>query len=278
MRILKNKYLWLIIYAVGITGVFLYALFPSELVRRQLEAATDSTGIVLATGVLHPALPLGIKLQDITVRMVQKPADILFQGESLNLQLSPVSIFQKHKTIHFKGNAYNGSFDGRAGFLSLAKTNMPAEARINFHNIDLARYSPTGFPFVPLFKGITGLARGSAFYIREDATSQNPIGKMSLYLSRGAYPLSEPFLGMNRIEFDRGEIQMQLKNDGVTLEKLEIYGAQMNCFLNGNISLADRLEESRLNLKGVLEITGKSKTRMNITVDGTLARPTFRYI
>ncbi len=94
-----------------------------------------------------------------------------------------------------------------------------------------------------------------------DATSQNSVGKLSLYLSRGAYPLPEPFLGMSRIEFDRGEIQAQLKNGSVTLEKFEIYGTQMNCFLNGDIQLADRVDESRLNLKGVMEIAGKNKIK-----------------
>jgi hypothetical protein len=125
---------------------------------------------------------------------------------------------------------------------------------------------------------MTGLARGSAFYVTNDATTPNPIGKLSLYLSRGSYSLPEPFLGMRRIEFDRGEIQVQLKNGSVALEKLEIYGAQVNCFLNGDIQLAQRVDESRLNLRGVLEIAGKNKIKMNVTVGGTLAQPSFRYI
>lgn len=275
MRFLKNKILWLAIYAIGITGVFLYVLFPSELVLQKLEVSAGSAGFVLKAGALHPSLPLGIKLKDLTLRPAKTPVDIFFQGELLDLQVSPVSIFRKHKTIHFRGKAYSGKFDGSAGFLSFTRTNMPAEGKINFQHIDLARYSPSGFP---LFKGMTGLARGSAFYVTDDATSQKPVGKLSLYLSRGAYPLPEPFLGVSRIEFDRGEIQAQLKNGSVTLEKFEIYGAQMNCFLNGDISLADRVDESRLNLKGVLEIAGKNKIKMNITVGGTLARPLIRYI
>lgn len=275
MRFLKSKVLWMTIYAIGVTFIFLYLLFPSSLVLQQLEASADSAGLNLKAGFLRPSLPLGIKLKDLTVRLAPTSADAFFQGELLDLQVSPVSIFQKHKTIYFKGKAYNGNVDGHAGFLSLAQMSLPAEGKINFQNIDLARYSPTGFF---LFKGMTGLARGSAFYVMNDAVIQNSVGKLSLYLSRGAYPLTEPFLGMSRIEFDRGEIQAQLKNGSVTLDKFEIYGAQMNCFLNGSILLADRVDESRLNLKGVLEIAGKNKIKMNITVGGTLARPSFHYI
>lgn len=275
MRFLKSKIIWLTIYAIGVTFVFLYLLFPSVLVKEQLEATASAAGFVLRAEALRPSLPLGVKLQDLTLRLPSKPADVIFQGELLDLQVNPVSLFRKHKTIHFRGKAYRGIFDGRAGFLSPAQTNLPVEGKINFQDIDLARYSLTGFP---LFKGMTGLLRGSVFYIIDEATGQKSAGTLSIYLSRGAYPLTEAFLGMNRIEYDRGEIQAQLKNGSVTLTKFEIYGTRMNCLLNGSISLADRLDESRLNLTGVLEIVGKNKARMNITVGGTLASPSIRYI
>jgi len=275
MRFLKNKILWLTIYSTGVTFVFLYLLFPSVLVKEQLEATASLAGFILRAGALRPSLPLGVKLQDLTLRLSSKPADVIFRGELLDLQVNPVSMFRKHKTIHFRGKAYRGIFDGRAGFFSPPQTNLPVEGKINFQDIDLARYSPTGFP---LFKGMTGLLRGSVFYIIDEATNQKSAGTLSIYLNRGAYPLTETFLGMNRIEFDRGEIQAQLKNGSVTLTKFEFYGTRMNCLLNGSISLADRLDESRLNLTGVLEIVGKNKARMNITVGGTLASPSFRYI
>ena len=275
MRFLKNKVLWLTIYAIGVTSVFLYLLFPSSLVLRQLESAAGSAGYVLKAGSLHPSLPLGIKLKDVTFCSTPTPGDVLFQGELLDLQFNLLSIFQKYRSINFNGKAYHGNFDGHLGLKSVAQTYTPFEGKINFQNIDLARYSPTGFP---LFRGLTGKARGSTFYEMNDATSQNSVGKLSLFLSRGAYPLPEPFLGMSRLEFDRGEIQAQLKNGSVTLEKFEINGKQINCSLKGNIYLADRVDESRLNIKGIMEIAGKSKIKVNVTVDGTLAHPSFRYI
>lgn len=274
MRFLKNKILWLTIYSTGVTFVFLYLLFPSQLVKEQLEAAADSAGFILRAEALRPSLPLGVALQDLTLRLPSKPADVVFQGALLDLQVNPVQLLRKRKTIHFRGKAYGGIFDGRAGFLSSARTNRPVEGKIKFQDIDLARYSPTGFP---LFKGMTGLLRGSVSYVIDEAASQKTDGTLSIYLSRGTYPLTEAFLGMNRIEFDRGEIQAQLKNGSAALTKFEFYGPKMNCLLNGSIALADRLDESRLNLTGVLEIVGKNKARMNMMVGGTLASPSVRY-
>ncbi|MRR15785.1 MAG: type II secretion system protein GspN [Deltaproteobacteria bacterium] len=275
MRFLTSKILWLTIYAIVITGVFLYLLFPSALVLRQIEGAAGQAGFTLKAGSLHPSLPLGIKFQDLTVRLPDLPGDVFFQGEVLDLQVNPLTIFGKRKTLRFNGRSYNGSFDGSAGFSSFSPAKPPAEGKINFRNIDLARYNPPGFPFL---KGMTGLARGSAFYAENDPVSRYPLGKLALYLSRGSFPLREPFLGVSRIDFDRGEIQAQLKNGVVMLEKLEIYGPQMNCFLNGSLTLADRPDDSRLDLKGVLEIAGKNKIKMNVTVGGTLANPSVRYI
>lgn len=275
MRFSKGKVLWLTIYAIAVTGVFLYLLFPSQVVKQQLETVANSAGLILKAGTLRPSLPLGIKLKDVTVRSAQAPADVLFQGELMDMQFNPVSFFRKNKTIHFKGRAYGGRFDGRAGLLSFDQINPPAEGRINFQDIDLARYDPAGFPF---FKGMTGLARGSAFNIIDDPASRNPVGKISLFLSRGSYPLPEPFLGLSRLEFDGGEIQAQWQNGSVTLEKFEIYGTQMKCSLKGDIQIAHRVDESRLNLTGVLEMAGKNKIKMTVTVSGTLAGPSFRYI
>jgi len=275
MRFFRNRIFGLAIYAVGITLVFLYVLFPSDLVLQQLTKSAYRAGWVLKAGSLHPSLPSGIKLKNLSVYATPAPTDALFQGESLDLQFGPASFFRKLKTINFHGRAYGGDFDGSAGFSDLLLAKLPTRGKIEFQNIDLARYNPTG---VSPFRGMTGRVRGSAFYMTDDAASANPIGKMSLYLGRGSYPLPEPFLGLNRIEFDRGEIQAQLKNGVVTLEKLEISGVQVSCRLSGDIQMAPRVEESRLNLKGVLEISGKNKVRMNVTVGGTLAQPSFRYI
>jgi type II secretion system protein N len=275
MRFWKNKIFWLTIYAVLITCVFFYFLFPSELILRQLESSTASSEFVLKAADLRPSLPLGIKLQDLTASSASTPADLLLQFDQLDWQFSLWSIFQKSRYIHFNGQAYGGDFNGRAAFISFTQFFPPVEGQINFQNIDLTQYNQADFP---LIKGMAGRARGSLIYSSGNKTSHDALGKLSLHISRGAYPLAEPFLGLNRIEFDRGEMQAQLEKGSVIISNLEIYGARMNCLLSGSIALADRVEESRLNLKGVLEIVGPSKTRMNIMVGGTLARPAVRYI
>lgn len=271
-RIVQNRALWLGVYAVFITGVFLYLLFPSELVLKRLEASAASAGWMLRAAALRPSLPTGITLSQPRVSRAEGAREFVFSGDSLDVQIRLLSLPAKVKRIGFSGRAYDGRFDGSAGFRI---SGAPVEGSATFEDIDLGRLNAGG---LAALRGLTGRVRGSFFYAPENPAGGGPVGKLSLYLSRGAYPLPEPFLGVSRIDFDRGTISAQLKNNRVTLEKLELYGRQINCLLNGTILPAERAEDSLLQLKGVIEIAGKSKIKMNVTVGGTLGSPVMRYI
>src|SRR5664279_6290896 len=82
MRFLKKKMLWFIGYGIFITLVFLYLLFPGELVKSKLEDSINASGLTVKSASLHPALPLGIKLKNVTISSAAQEF-ILFQGELL---------------------------------------------------------------------------------------------------------------------------------------------------------------------------------------------------
>jgi type II secretion system protein N len=274
MSILKKKTLWFTLYGIFITAVFLYLLFPSDLVQSRLEDTVNSPDFILKMESLRPSLPWGLKMKNITISSASS-ADIPFQGDLLDVQLNPLSFFQKHTYLGLSGKAYGGKFDGRLGLASLSKIYPPKEGNLNFQNIDLA-----GCALIKtlLGKEITGKAKGNLSYISAKEINSKGSGTIDLFLTKGTYPLAEPFLGLKRIEFDRGEIKAQLKNGSIKMEKLEISGTQINCFLKGDITLADDFKLSQLNLNGIMEISGQNKVKMNITISGTLANPIFRYI
>jgi type II secretion system protein N len=274
MSILNKKALWFKLYGIFITVVFLYLLFPSDIVRSKMEEAFNASGFILKMESLRPSLPWGIKMKDITISSASS-ADTRFQGDLLDVQLNPWSFFQKHTYLGVSGQAYGGEFDGRAGLASLSRMYPPKEGNLNFQNIDLA-----GCAFIKtlLAKEITGRAKGNLSYISAQEINGKGSGKIELLLTKGTYALAEPFLGFKRIEFDRGEIKAQFENGSLKMEKLEIASNQINCFLKGEITLADDLKLSQLNLSGVMEIPGQNKAKMNVTIGGTLANPILRYI
>jgi type II secretion system protein N len=273
MRILRKRSLWFILYGLAVTAVFLYLLFPSELVLNRLEAAVDSSSVAVKIDSLNPSLPLGIKLRNIIVSSAQ-PGDVFFQGETLDVQADLLSLLQKHSFLSVAGKAYGGDFKGQIGFISWNKPYPPAEGKLSFQNIDLGKYS---FIKSEMGRDIAGKVRGNILY-SNTAESSAVTGNLTLFLVKGSYPLAEPFLGMSRIDLDRGEIQAQLKNGVIRIAKLEMSGPQINCSLKGEIALADDFKNSQLNLTGAIEILGKGKMKMNISISGTLASPVSRYI
>ena len=271
----KKRIFWFIIYGVFITCVFLYLLFPSELVRPKLEAALSSHDYAFRTKSLRLSLPLGVKLGDASVYVPPSSPEAVCEGKWLDAQLLPWSIFQKARQIRFKGEAYRGKFNGNAAVLTRGGVHSLDEGKVGFQGIDLASYGKMAFP---MLIGASGILKGNLTYDSGRLKGGPPSGTLYLYLTGGAYPLPEPFLGMSKLEFYRAELRAQMQNGNIMVDKLEAHGGQMNCFLNGEIRLEEPLPASRLNLKGTLEIAGNSKVKMNITIGGTLARPSLRYL
>jgi len=273
MSFLKKKALWFTVYGIFITIVFMYLLFPGELLKSKLESSINSAQFAVHSSSLHASFPLGFKLKNVTISS-ESPANVFFQGEALDVQFNLSSIFRRRTYIGLSGNAYDGSFNGTAGILSLSQAYSPAEAKLNFKNIDLEKYTLIKDK---LGRTITGKARGILTYNTDEA-GKITAGDLKLLLSKGAYLLAEPFLGIARIDFENGDIQAEFVNGSIKLQKLEISGAQINCLLKGEITPQADFINSRLSLDGTMEIRGKDNVKMKITIGGTLANPVMRYI
>jgi type II secretion system protein N len=270
MNILKKKAIWFTIYGIFITIVFLYVLFPTDIVKSRLEEAVSSSGFILKIDSLRSSIPLGLKMKNVTLSSSSSP-NIYFQGDSLDLQYNPVSFFRKSKYVGLSGRAYGGNFSGRFGLVSFSRIYPPEEGKLTIQNIDLGKYA-----FIKILMGreITGQASGNWTF--NNSADRNS-GVINLLLNKGTFALAEPFLGLSRIDFNRGEIKAIIEHGRVKLEKLEIFGSQLDCFLNGEIMLADDFRNSQINLNGEMTIAEK-KVKMKINVGGTLANPAIRYI
>jgi type II secretion system protein N len=273
MKFLKKKTLWFTLYGILITALFLFLLFPSDIAQSKIEEAVHASDLTVKMESLRPSLPLGFKLKNIAIGPAS-PAYSYFQGETLDLQFKPVSFFQKNRYMGLSGRAYGGDFNGRFGVASFDTIYPPKEGKLKFKNIDLAK-----FVLIRkwLGKDIAGNASGIWSHSSGGTEDTNLSATLELFLTKGTFPLAEPFLGTNRIDFENGEIKATLQNGLIKLEKLHISGPQIECFLNGDITLAGEFKDSPLDLKGKIIIPG-NKVKMNITISGTLANPAFRYI
>lgn len=270
----KKKIVMYIFYGLVITAVFMYLLFPADVIKSRIENEAEKRNIALQVESLFLSLPMGLQFKNISVRSADQ-RNVFFQGEKLDLQANILSLFRKHSSLNISGKAYDGKFDGHIRFASLNKIYPPLDFHLVFQDILLEKY-----PLIKneLGKNLTGKIRGS-LSVNNIAESYSKInGNITINLTKGSYPLAEPFLGINRIEIEQGEIKAQMKNGVLKLEKLELSGPQINCTLKGDITVYDDLKTSMLNLSGVVELSGKNKLKTNITITGTIANPVSRYI
>ena len=275
MGFVRKKGFWYSLYGVVITGVFLYVLFPADPAARLLEKAAQRSGWRLKAASVAPSLPWGMKLRDVSLAVFDKPGTDDIRADLIRLQPRWWTAFSRRKQTAVDGRAYGGGFNGIVGFVSLADNRPPEQVRMRFEKIDLARLPLAAI--LPI-RGASGFLSGQLAYQVVSGQESYPDGQISLSLTRGAYALPEPFLGIDRLEFERGELQAQIQSGVVKLEKLELYGTTLNCFLSGDITLAPEISRSALNLKGVFELTGQNKMKMNVTLGGTLQNPLIRYI
>jgi type II secretion system protein N len=271
MSLLKKKTLWFVIYGFFITLAFLYLLFPSDIAQSKIEQAVHQAGLILKTESLNPSLPFGFKMNKVSLRSASPPT-VYFQGDFLDLQFSPLNFLRKNKNVGMKGKAYGGIFSGRFSLDSLSTPGWPQAGKLDFENIDIGTYA--------LFKNFTGKeisgkAQGSWTFNK--SRLGNISGTLTLLINSGYFTLTKPFLGLNRIDFERGEMKAQIENGKMKLENLQISGPQMDFLLNGEITLADDFKNSQLDLKGEMAISDK-KVKMNININGTVANPILRYI
>lgn len=273
MKFFRGKKLLFILYAIVVTILFLYLLFPGQLLKNRLESAASSAGFTLKSSSLHASFPLGIKLKNVTISS-SSPAEIFFQrAEELNVQLNLSSIFRSRTLINFDGKAYGGNFSGTAGIISFNQAYPPAEGNLSFKNIELKKLNFIGDK---LGKTISGKAQGSVKF-STDKLGRITGGNVKIFLTGGTYPLTNPFLGLNKIDFENVDIQAEIKNGKINLQRFEVLGGQINCLLNGEIIPQKDLINGRLNLTGTMEVAGKNKIKMRIIISGTVANPVFNY-
>lgn len=274
MKILRRRALWLTLYGIAITVLFLYLLFPGQLLKSRLEGTASLAGFTLRASSLHASFPLGVKMKNVTLANDTLAPRPLFQGETLDVQYSWQNLLSKNTHLGLRASAYNGVFQGSIAVSSLDRIYPPVQAKLDFKNIDLQK---VGLLKGKLGREISGKARGFLNYTK-GAGGNIEAGAFNMVIAEGAYPLAEPFLGIEKIDFETGLIQAAFKDGSIVLEKVEILGGRINCLLAGDIVPADNFTQSRLNLRGTIEVVGKDKIKMQVTISGTLANPVFKYI
>jgi type II secretion system protein N len=230
------------LYALLLTGLFLYFLFPADAVERFLvnRFKRNVPGAELIIGEVRPALPPGLVMTPVGVVRADAP---LVRLDRLRVTPALLSLIGDRPTADVSVRAFGGRLDGT---VSLVRTNGGARAQAAeaaFDGLDLSEVDALEL-LSP--HPVTGRLSGEARYDGGD-------GSALLTVTDGGVTFQEPLFNVDSLHFARIEARLRIAGGRtLTLEECTLTGNQVGGALSGTLTLDRPLESSVLNLEGEL--------------------------
>ncbi len=270
-------------YIIGITGLFLYYLFPSDAVKTYLtyRLSLGNPDITVTIDRVSPVIPPGINLHDVGIAHQN---EALVDLDSLKIMPAILSLFSDKATVNFKGQVYAGTFSGRA--------ELDVDAVGPKVNCDgkIAGIQVQGIPALKRLPAdkISGVLNGNFTYANA-GPNRSMAGKLTL--SQCRIDLNKAVFNLKSLEFRDIDADLMLKNDTLNIKHTSARGNQLDADLSGTIGLTGK---TALNLSvsltphhlllakiekvlpmDLLRDKKAGKSAIEFKIDGTLDEPDF---
>jgi len=256
--------------------VFLYLRFPGEAVMDYLKAAVAAQypGATLSIDTVRPSFPPGLALSNITVGLRNRPDPIL-RVDDLTVRPGGLALLRGRLAILAAAAGYGGEVRGKVEFSRLFSFQGPLTAAVDIRDVRVDKWAWLRELFV---RQVTGTLKGAINLTGTAEALKNGTGTVDFTLTNGTYPLQEPFLGLDKIDYSRVEGKGSFRNGALKVTQLTLTGDKLRCSLKGNILLADDFQASKLDLNGTIELPLLGNKRVTLTIGGTIGNPNSRVI
>lgn len=241
MKFLKTRFAWAV-YILGAALVFLYILFPSDLLKEYLANRIHQAhpNLTVEIGRLKLGFPTALRLYDVSVyHSGWAIADL----ENLKISPNIVSLFLETTHISFQGNGYGGHFKGDMNIIGKADDGeMVIDADISGIQVDRLE----ALQAITTHR-LSGILEGTL-----TVTTQMPRQALTgdLVLTDGKIELSQPLLAQKELTFDSIEAQLMFNGRSLTIEHCELIGNQLDGEVAGWIRFGNHLSSKTLDLTG----------------------------
>ena len=255
---------------------FLYLRFPGEAVTDYVKAAVAAQypGATLSIDTIRPSFPPGFALSNITVGLRNRP-DPTLRVDDLTVRPGGLALLRGRLAILAAAAGYGGEVRGKVEFSRLFSFQGPLTAAVDIRDVRVDKWAWLRELFV---RQVTGTLKGAINLTGTAEALKNGTGTVDFTLTNGTYPLQEPFLGLDKIDYSRVEGKASFRNGALKVTQLTLTGDKLRCSLKGNILLADDFQASKLDLNGTIELPLLGNKRVTLTIGGTIGNPNSRVI
>jgi type II secretion system protein N len=259
---------------IALLFIFLYLRFPGEALTDYLKASVAARypGATLSIDTIEPSFPPGFRLSDITVGFRDRPDPIL-RLDGLTIRPGGLSLLRGRLAIVAAAAGYGGEVRGWAAFARFFSLQGPLDAAVDIRDLRIDKWSWLRELFA---RQMTGTLKGTIAFSGTAEALKNGTGTVDFTMTNGTYPLQEPFLGLDRIDYSRVEGKASFRNGAMKITQLTLTGEKIRCSLKGNILLADDFPASKIDLNGTIEFPLMGNKRVTLTIDGTIGNPRSR--
>jgi len=231
MKISKKSLLYTT-YIIGITGFFLYYLFPSDTLKTYLayRLSQGNPDVTVTIDRVTPVLPPGINLHEVGI-VYQNEA--LIDLDSLKIMPGLLSLLSNKTTVNFKGRVNAGIFSGRA---ELDDNSGGQEVKCDGRISGIQVQGIPAMQRLPADK-ISGVLNGNFTYANAEP---NRSLEGNLTLSQCRIELNEAVFNLKSLEFRSIAADLMLKNDTLTIRRTSAKGNQLDADLTGTIALTGK--------------------------------------
>ena len=241
MKIFKSRISWTI-YIICAALFFLYALFPSDMVKEYLADWVHQThpNLAIKMGRVRPIIPPGLKLYDVSVyHRGQRIAEL----EDLKIAPDILSLLSATTHLNFKGDGYGGILKGGID-ISGDSPQRDVVVGAVLAGIQVSRIE--ALKSLTAYK-ISGNLNATLTF-RPNMPAEALTGNLTL--TKGQIEFSAPIMKQDSINFDTIEAELIFNGSSLTIKHCRIDGNLLDADVSGSIKLAGRSASKILDLSG----------------------------
>jgi len=257
------------IYGILVTVLFLYVLFPSHRMAGYIESVVSERNpkVNLSIGSADIAFPLGLNCENVVFWFTGEPESKI-EADLVTGRFSPFQLLKGDTSLFVTVKAYGGTVDARLNSPDRFSSGTIA-ADMTFDDIELSECT---YLKDAAGRNIEGRLGGTLRYEGNVHDIINGKGNASFSLNDGTIGLQKAMFGFETLAFEKAEGKMILKKRVVALDSLKVRGKEMTSSFSGRIYLNRKFAQSRLSLKGNVDIEALGKN-LSVSVRGTISKP-----
>jgi type II secretion system protein N len=239
-----QKIIGYIAFTAIMVVVFLYLLFPKDTLRAYIQAQLQQNlpDVSVEIGQVSPAFPPGLKLANILCEHQGLP---LVTARRATIRPALLKILGSEKVINFNLETSEGRIDGQ----SILRTDKQGQVSVIADIDQVALQELEVLRAIPDYI-ISGLLSGKVNF--KAVPGRSGSGSADLVVSGAKLELVNPLFGVENLNFISIETQLNLSTRRLQLRRCNLRGNEVDGTISGSVMLRTPMDQSRLNLSGVL--------------------------